>query len=349
MADSLNRRKFLKKTMFATGIAAALSSFEEKTLLQHQALAATREPAQKNKEEPIKGMPKGKIGNIEISRVIIGSNLFYGGAHSRNLRYVSQLMARYFTDEKVMDTLQLCEENGINTNIGSAEFVNQYNKERGGRMQCIEQLEPGAYDWSDDDKTDGTISITKHDIRRTVESAAEQGCVGAHLQGGRVDRWVKVKRLDLIAEFVSCARKNGMLAGIGGHDKRVPMECEKAAIDCDYYFKTIHPESYWGAIPEEQKKPFLVDSFTPGDNDCMWEQWPRDTIDFMKTVKKPWIGYKVLAAGAIHPKEGFRFAFENGTDFVCAGMFDWQVRDNVNTAIEILATKEVKNRTRKWV
>ena len=349
MAENLNRRNFVKKTMITTGIAAGLSSFEEKALLEHQAMAAVKGPSKEKAAEAINGLSKGKIGNIEISRVIIGSNLFYGGAHARNLRYVSQLMARYFTNEKIMETLSLCEENGINTNIGSAELVNQYNKERGGRMQCIEQLEPGGYDWSDDKKTDGTVSITKQDIRRTVESAAEQGCIGAHIQGGRVDRWVKAKRLDLIAEFVSCARKNGMLAGIGGHDKRVPMECEKAGIDCDYYFKTIHPDSYWGTIPEKQRKPFLVDSFKPGDYDCMWEQWPQDTIDFMKTVKKPWIGYKVLAAGAIHPKEGFRFAFENGTDFVCAGMFDWQVRDNVETAMEILAAKEVRNRARQWI
>jgi hypothetical protein len=91
-----------------------------------------------------------------------------------------------------------------------------------------------------------------------------------------------------------------------------------------------------------------VDSGADDDYDCMWELYPRDTIDFMKTVKKPWIGYKVLAAGAIKPPEGFRFAFENGTDFVCAGMFDWQVRDNVVTAMETLANDAVKNRARPW-
>lgn len=217
-----------------------------------------------------------------------------------------------------------------------------------GKMQVIGQLDPGDSDWSDDKYTDGRISITKKDIKETVEEAAEEGCVGAFLLGCRGDRWVKVKRFDMLEEFVSCVRKNGMVAGIGGHDKRVPMECEKAGIDVDFYFKTIHPESYWGAIDEEDKKPFVVDSFGPDDKDCMWELYPQETIDFMKNVKKPWIGYKVLAAGAVYPSEGFKFAFENGTDFVCAGMFDWQVRDNVETAIEILAAKEVKNRARKW-
>jgi len=123
MAENLNRRSFLKKTMIATGAASALGlSFEEKTLLEHQAMAAETEPSKK--EKPIKGLPKGKIGDVEISRVIIGSNLFGGGAHARNLKYVSELTARYFTDEKIMETLQLCEENGINTNIGAVEDVN---------------------------------------------------------------------------------------------------------------------------------------------------------------------------------------------------------------------------------
>jgi len=347
MAGNFNRRSFLKKSMIATGTAALLS-FEEKTLSKHQAMTAEAEPSKKNKEKPIKGLPKGKIADIEISRVIIGSNLFYGSAHARNLKYVSELMVRYFTEDKILETLQLCEENGINTNIGGNDIVNLYNKKRGGKMQVIGQLDPGHFDWSEDKRTDGKISITKEDIRKTVEHAARQGCVGAFLLGCRGDRWVKAKRFDMLEEFISSAKKTGMIAGIGGHDKRVPMECEKAGIDVDFYFKTIHPESYWGAIDEKDKKPFLVDSFGPDDKDCMWELYPEETINFMKTVKKPWIGYKVLAAGAIHPGEGFKFAFENGTDFVCAGMFDWQVRDNVKTAIEILTAKEVKNRPRKW-
>jgi len=347
MAGNLNRRSFLKKSMIATG-AAGLLSFEERALLEHQAMAAENETSNKDKQQPINGLAKGKIGEVEISRVIIGSNLFAGGAHARNLKYVSEVMKRYFTEEKIMETLRLCEENGITTNIGDPYMVNKYKKECGGTMKCIAQLDPGDYDWSDDKYTDGTISVTKEDIKKSVEEAAEQGCVAAHLLGCRGDRWVKVKRLDMIQEFVDCVRKNGMFAGIGGHDKRVPMECEKAGIDCDYYFKTIHPDTYWGVIKEEDKRPFLVDSFEPDDNDCMWELYPQETINFMKNVKKPWIGYKVLAAGAVHPSEGFKFAFENGVDFVCAGMFDWQVRDNVSIAKKILSEKAVQNRSRPW-
>jgi hypothetical protein len=66
----------------------------------------------------------------------------------------------------------------------------------------------------------------------------------------------------------------------------------------------------------------------------------------MKTVKRPWIAYKVLAAGAIHPRDGFKFAFENGADFLCVGMFDFQVREDVIIAREMLSGEI--NRRRPW-
>ena len=56
----------------------------------------------------------------------------------------------------------------------------------------------------------------------------------------------------------------------------------------------------------------------------------------MKTWK-PWIAYKVLAAGAIHPADGFKYAFQNGADFACVGMLDFKCpRENAVTAKTIL-------------
>jgi hypothetical protein len=75
--------------------------------------------------------------------------------------------------------------------------------------------------------------------------------------------------------------------------------------------------------------------------------FPDETIEFMKDKKIPWIAFKVLAGGAIHPSDGFKFAFENGADFICAGMFDWQIVDDVNIALDVLA--KVQNRKRPWM
>ncbi len=74
--------------------------------------------------------------------------------------------------------------------------------------------------------------------------------------------------------------------------------------------------------------------------------FPEQTVEVFSTLDVPLIGFKVLAAGAIKPEDGFRYAFENGADFICVGMFDFQVVENVNTTIDVLASK--LNRTRKW-
>jgi len=312
----------------SAGIGAGLS-FEE------QALLAWNQRRQKVEvpEGPIKGLPMGKIGNVNITRLTCGGNLFNGYAHSRDLIYVSALIKHYFTDDKVVETLRISEENGINTcimNTGSASRdensirnLNRYWKE-GGKIQWIAQCD--SYE---------------HDLFTIVKRAIDNGAVGAFIQGGCGDKFIQSGRVDLIGKVVSFIKENGLIAGVGGHSLEVPIEVEKARIGVDFHFKTLHSSNYWSATPQEIKSPF---DLPPHDN--MWSVTPEKTIEFMKRVKKPWIAYKVLAAGAIHPRIAFKYSFENGADFINVGMYDFQIKEDIIVAKR--AVSDTSQRERPW-
>jgi len=276
------------------------------------------------------GMPTGKIGNRTFSRLIIGGNQFSGWSHSRDLKYLRELFKAYATEERIIHTLELAEESGINTILTSASgYLTRYWKERGGKIQWIAQVHPK------------TTDVTS-DIQRAIDA----GAVAAYVQGGVGDSFVKGGRVDLLGEAVEFTQRDGVLASIGGHSVQVPMAVEKAGIKPDFYMKTLHHGDYWSVTPPQQRVEFNVDSNSTDDHDNIWEIAPEKTIAFMKDVPRPWIAFKVLAAGAIHPRSGFQYAFENGADFICVGMFDFQVRENVVIAKNAVAG--CQNRPRLW-
>ena len=96
MATQLNRRQFIEKSLIVSGSVAAGLSFERRALLAN----ANENPAPSAAEEPITGLQKGRIGKLEISRLICGGNPFSGFAHARELIYASTLMKKYLPLKK---------------------------------------------------------------------------------------------------------------------------------------------------------------------------------------------------------------------------------------------------------
>lgn len=333
--SQVNRRGFIKGSVAASaGVALGLSSFEEKNLLAQVAEGGRKSGDEKPKTSDSK-MPCGKIGKLTVSRIFCGGNLIGGWAHSRDLTYVSSLVKAYHTDEKVMETLEIAEERGINailTNPVSDRVINRYWNERGGKIQ-----------WFSDCALNGNI---KEGVKRSVENGAH----AVYFQGGMADQAVRDGKTAVLGEVLEYIKDFKVPGGIGAHDLETIKACVKAGFQPDFWVKTLHPDNYWSATPKENRKVF--DVVGPGSNDHnqfrdnMFCRNPQETIEYMGTLKQPWIAFKVLAAGAVPPAEGFKFAFEGGADFVCVGMFDFQVREDAIIAQKVLAD-DIK-RSRPW-
>jgi hypothetical protein len=81
--------------------------------------------------------------------------------------------------------------------------------------------------------------------------------------------------------------------------------------------------------------------------DSNWCPTPEAVIETMESVKKPWIAFKTMAAGAIPPRSAFQYALEGGADFVLAGMFDFEIAEDVQVMNETLAN--CPKRIRSWM
>jgi hypothetical protein len=334
-----DRRSFLRKSLLASAGSALAPSLEERILLAQtkrgQAHTAGNAPSNETH-----GLPCGTIGNTTLSRLILGGNLIGGVAHSRDLTYVSELIRSYFTDEKIMETWEMAEECGINTMSAwpserMLRVYRQYRNERGGRIQWL-----------------GHTNFKKESLQRCIDN----GSVGIYVCGDPADMCVKTNRLDLLAEAISFIRQNGLFAGIACHEIRVVKALVDAGIDVDFVMKTLHSGNYWSATPKEERKYGVRvwdPGFHPGEHtsgyyhDNIWCIDPDATIDHMRNVRTPWMAFKVLAAGAIHPLAGFKYAFENGADFIHVGMFDFQIREDVTVTDRILSGQ--LHRARPWM
>jgi hypothetical protein len=302
----------------------------------HQISGDARPPREVDLQGLQGPLPKGKLGSLRMSRLILGCNQIGGWAHSRDLLYVSALFKAYNTEEKVLETIELAEKAGIDTmQLVTAQYplFRRYQTLVSKKMQTMYQVYP-----------------TEKDPRTDIDKAIDAGATTLYVQGGFAEKLVKAGRVDLLGEALEYMKRQGYVAGIGAHDLGVLVQAEKAGLKPDYYVKTMHHDRYWSAHPRANRVPFSVDAGKSPDHDQfhdnIFDLFPEETVEHMRGLETPWVAFKVLAGGAIPPPDGFRYAFENGADFICVGMFDFQVVEDVN--LTLAALSGAATRPRPW-
>jgi hypothetical protein len=329
-SSPVSRRDFLTRSAAAAG-AFGLAAGAEGPEAGRAAAAPASTPTAAGDAAK---MPMAKIGNATISRLMVGGNLIGGFMHCRDLKYVHRLFDAYVDEAKILETLRLAEAQGVNTVFETgAQYVRKYNETYGGHMQFIPHIKV-------------EVDQAEADLERHIQQQVDSGAVALYVWGVAGDALTMAGRVDRIYRAVDLAKAHDLPVGVGGHSLQMVVQCEKHKVPCDFYVKTLHKDNYPSATPKEKRKEFIWLTGGDGWYDNMWCINPEETIEYMKAVEKPWIAFKVLAAGAIHPKEALPWAYKNGADVIALGMFDFQVEEDCRLARE--AVRQAERRDRPW-
>ena len=292
--DKVTRRTFLEGTLAASAGLGAVSAGR---------MAAGAESVAK----PVAELPQWKLGKYDVSRLIIGANQFTGFPHAEPLKYAKELFAAYFTEAKIVETLAIAHDHGINTHITLTDetcvtYMRRFEKETGKRLQWIAQSH-----WFSP-KPEGRKNALTY-----IKLAADNGAIACFLHGASCDGLVREKKLAEMEYYFDAIRKQGMLAGMAAHLNETVDVPIKAGVAPDFIMKTLNTMDYVSSEPEKTKA-------------------------MMAGIDLPWIAYKVLAAGRVKPETGFRYALEAGADFLNVGMFDFQVAENAELIRKLTAS-----------
>ncbi len=283
-------------------------------------------------------LPKGMLHKHKVSRLVMGGNLIGGWAHARDLLYAPDLFKAYNTETKIYETLSLGEKAGINAISvahSSVPLMMKYKRMTGSDIQIISQV---------------SADMEKKNYYDQINEAIDLGVDIVQILGNLTDWLVRDHNEQVIQDMLDEIRRQGYTAGLAAHTVDSFISLKEKGIIPDYYMKTMHHDNYWSAHPIENRVPFEVDTGKSPDHnrfhDNLFCLFPERTVKFVREAEVPVMGFKTLAAGAIHPSDGFNWAFTNGADFICVGMFDFQIVEDVNIAIDTL--NNLKGRKRKW-
>ena len=314
----LNRRAFLQSAGLAAGFGL-------------QAAAQTSQPAPppgappaqpRTQPAPPPGseiqVPRMKFAGVEISRLVVGCNPFYGFAHFNSI--LGTVMREYYTPERVCEVLHQCSRVGINAynyvGLGRAPQDLERFQAEGGRMHLIVQG-MGA-----------------------PEAVLALKPLAVYHHGEMTDRAFDQGKMETVGDWCKRCRDLGLFVGVGSHRPGILAYVEEKGWDVDFYAGCVYNRTR----PPEEWRKLLNGETLEMPNEVYLQSDPPRMYEFMRRTARPCFAFKIMAAGRIEAEgaeKAFRQAFASikPNDGVFIGIFPRasdEVRENAERAHRIL-------------
>jgi hypothetical protein len=288
------------------------------------ALALEGRAAQQDVSAP--RLPTVKFGPSEITRLIIGSNPFYGYSHFN--RIFDAQMREFYTQDKKLEVLKSAERHGIGTwqlhynDQPLADYLRY--REEGGRMNIVLLAD---------------FELMKNP-KILPDVVAKMKPLGVGHHGNRTDDRFRAGEKSKVREFCKMVRDTGVMVGVSAHNPAVFDIIESEDWDVDYYQTCLYRVS---RTAEEARAEF---GEAPVGETYM-EKDPERMCRMIRATRKPCLAFKVFGAGrridsAEDRERAVRFALSNikPTDAVIIGFYPRytdQIQENTDLVRRILS------------
>lgn len=244
------------------------------------------------------------FGNARISRLVLGTNPFYGFSHyTRNLDFA---MRQWYTPERIAEVMHRANRYGINAfnyvNLGRSTDDFQRFLDEGGKMHLVAQI-----------------------IGDPVPAYRAFKPLAMYNQGEQVDKAFLNGDMNSVREWCGKARDLGALVGVGTHKPEVIALVEDQGWDVDFYAGCVYNRTRTG----DEWKRTLNGEVTEMTGETYLRSDPARMYRVMRQTSKPCFAFKVLAAGRVADsdiEQAFRTAFESlkPTDGIIVGMWPYR-------------------------
>lgn len=248
-------------------------------------------------------LPTLKIGDTEITRLIVGSNPFTGKSHLTGDTDAD--MKDYYSEEKVFATLRRCEKAGINAmqSRGSMPVMGLFAKYRaeGGTLKWLAQ-------------SGKELDTFDEELDEMMKYHPTAVCVHGEL----ADNLYLAGETDKIALLLEKIRRKGVPAGLCAHFPEVLAYAEEKGWKPDYYMASLYNLSQTDRSHDVNP---TGERFEESDIPVMYRT--------IRQLSAPTFALKILGAGRRcgsqeEVRAVFREAFSSMKpgDGVLVGMFD---------------------------